>query len=544
MFELNNFQTRISDVAIAAAAKQMILQMDETEQFKMGFELLYTDEKLYEEHFGFNPVEAGKHKKWSQPLPRGGTITGWRTEDIGEKARDKWGRCLPGITEIEKAFTITSGTRQSHELEGLDAEQQRMNLAHQTNSNLSQGHRATQLDLQQMKQVADAEGEIARRTGEDSVKKEPPNLIELDKMGSLDMDDDDDLLAESVGRPKAKAGAKANSGGGSGGGTKRSTDGATSATFAKRNKVGGSGGGGGGGQTIATSGVKKGKIHSILPESETDMRNIRSKFKDDDITADDLVAMKTTMNRRKGAFLGQKPPMSDEAHEMAKYSKELTNLASLMLVSNELAEADSASFLKKAKEFAEALDEVKELEWVSVDLDENLPTRYDTLASVAECRVALSAGKFSDAFSAIAISRLNDLLETENERESLQESVFANEVAAIFQNAEKKKLGLKDVDASLMRIMTPFGKHIVDNDGEFFPTVLKTLTHVKVGSDPDSESLQVVKEAVELFEKSSAEIYRSYRSRRQHATGCDLPSSNCHLCSHFQAIAILPWNSV
>ena len=162
------------------------------------------------------------------------------------------------------------------------------------------------------------------------------------------------------------------------------------------------------------------------------MRNIRSKFKDDDITADDLVAMKTTMNRRKGAFLGQKPPMSDEAHEMAKYSKELTNLASLMLVSNELAEADSASFLKKAREFAEALDEVKDLEWVSVDLDENLPTRYDTLASVAECRVALSAGKFSDAFSAIAISRLNDLLETENERESLQESVFANEVAVIF----------------------------------------------------------------------------------------------------------------
>jgi len=111
-----------------------------------------------------------------------------------------------------------------------------------------------------MKQVADAEGEIARRTGEDSVKKEPPNLIELDKMGSLEMDDDDDLLAESVGRPKAKAGAKANSGGGSGGGTKRSTDGATSATFAKRNKVGGSGGGGGGGQTIATSGVKKARF--------------------------------------------------------------------------------------------------------------------------------------------------------------------------------------------------------------------------------------------------------------------------------------------
>ncbi len=104
MFELNYFQTRISDVAIAAAAKQMILQMDETEKFKMGYELLYTDEKLYEEHFGFNPVEAGKHKKWSQPLPRGGTITGWRTEDIWGEGSRQMGKMPPWYHRNRESF--------------------------------------------------------------------------------------------------------------------------------------------------------------------------------------------------------------------------------------------------------------------------------------------------------------------------------------------------------------------------------------------------------------------------------------------------------
>ncbi len=85
MFELNNFQTRISDVAIAAAAKQMILQMGETGKFKLGHELLCTDEKLYEEHFGFNPVGAGKHNKWSQPLPRGGPSQDGEPKTLGRR---------------------------------------------------------------------------------------------------------------------------------------------------------------------------------------------------------------------------------------------------------------------------------------------------------------------------------------------------------------------------------------------------------------------------------------------------------------------------